>query len=59
MKEELADEWNYTHEAASSMRSFGSLERLGANTCFKVLWGWEGSTPFKLPSARIHNVHVQ
>ena len=43
MKEELADECNYTREAAS-MRSFGSLERLGADARFKVPWVWEGST---------------
>jgi len=43
MKEELADECNYTREAAC-MRSFGSLERLGADARFKVPWVWEGST---------------
>ena len=43
MKEELADECSYTREAAS-MRSFGSLERLGADARFKVPWVWEGST---------------
>jgi aarF domain-containing kinase len=43
MKEELADECNYTREAAS-MRSFGSLERLGGDARFKVPWVWEGST---------------
>ena len=43
MKDELADECNYTREAAS-MRSFGSLERLGADARFKVPWVWEGST---------------
>jgi aarF domain-containing kinase len=26
------------------MRSFGSLERLGADARFKVPWVWEGST---------------
>jgi hypothetical protein len=43
MKEELADECDYTREAAC-MRSFGSLERLGAEARFKVPWVWEGST---------------
>jgi aarF domain-containing kinase len=43
MKEELADECNYTREAAC-MRSFGSLERLGVDARFKVPWVWEGST---------------
>lgn len=43
MKEELADECNYTREAAC-MRSFGSLEKLGADARFKVPWVWEGST---------------
>jgi aarF domain-containing kinase len=43
MKEELADECDYTREAAS-MRSFGSPERLGGDARFKVPWVWEGST---------------
>jgi aarF domain-containing kinase len=43
MKEELADECNYTREAAS-IRSFRSLGRLGADARFKVPWVWEGST---------------
>ena len=43
MKEELADECNYTREAAC-MRSFGSSEKLGSDTRFKVPWVWEGST---------------
>jgi aarF domain-containing kinase len=43
VKEELADECNYTREAAS-MRSFGSLERLGGDARFEVPWVWEGCT---------------
>jgi aarF domain-containing kinase len=43
MKEELADECNYTREAAC-MRSFGSPQRLGGDARFKVPWVWEGST---------------
>ena len=43
MKEELADECNYTREAAC-MRSFGSAERLGGDGRFKVPWVWDGST---------------
>ena len=43
MKEELADECDYTREAAC-MRSFGSPERLGGDARFKVPWVWEGST---------------
>ncbi len=43
MKEELADECNYTREA-TSMRSFGGAERLGGDGRFKVPWVWEGST---------------
>ena len=43
MKEELADECNYTREAAC-MRSFGSPEKLGADARFKVPWVWKGST---------------
>jgi aarF domain-containing kinase len=43
MKDELADECSYTRSAAS-MRSFGSLERLGGDARFKVPWVWERST---------------
>ena len=43
MKEELADECNYTREAAC-MRSFGSAEMLGGDGRFKVPWVWDGST---------------
>jgi len=43
MKEELADECNYIWEAAC-LWSFGSQERLGGDSRFKVLWIWEGST---------------
>ena len=30
------------------MRSFGSLERLGADACFRVPWVWKGSTDWVL-----------
>ena len=43
MKEELADECDYTREAAC-LRSFGSPEKLGSDPRFKVPWVWEGST---------------
>ncbi len=43
MKDELADECDYTREAAC-MRSFGIPERLGDDARFKVPWVWEGST---------------
>ena len=43
MKEELADECDYTREAGC-MRSFGGPERLGGDGRFKVPWVWEGST---------------
>ena len=43
MKEELADECNYTREAAC-MHSLGTAERLGGDGRFKVPWVWDGST---------------
>jgi aarF domain-containing kinase len=42
MKDESADECNYTREAAS-MLSFRSFESLGGDARFKVPWVWEGS----------------
>jgi aarF domain-containing kinase len=57
MKEELADECNYTREAAC-MRSFGSPERLGSDGRFKVPWVWEGSTDRVLVMEYVDGVSV-
>jgi aarF domain-containing kinase len=43
MKEELADECDYTREA-TCLRSFGNQKRLGGDARFKVPWVCEGST---------------
>ncbi|KZT24999.1 ABC1-domain-containing protein [Neolentinus lepideus HHB14362 ss-1] len=57
MKEELADECNYTREA-SFLRKFGSPEYLGHDSRFKVPWVWEGSTDDVLVMERVHGVSV-
>jgi len=57
MKEELADECNYTREAAC-MRSFGSLERLGVDGRFKVPWVWGGSTDRVLVMEHMDGISV-
>ncbi|GBE87014.1 Protein ABC1 homolog, mitochondrial [Sparassis crispa] len=43
MKEELADECNYSREA-SFLKKFASPSYLGNDPRFKVPWVWEGST---------------
>lgn len=43
MKEELADECDYSREA-DFVRKYRSPERLGRDARFKVPWVWEGST---------------
>lgn len=43
MKEELADECDYTREA-SFLRTFGDADHFGGNARFKVPWVWDGST---------------
>jgi predicted unusual protein kinase regulating ubiquinone biosynthesis (AarF/ABC1/UbiB family) len=57
MKEELADECNYAREAAS-MRSFGSVQRLGGDERFKVPWVWEGSTDRVLVMEHVGGISV-
>ena len=57
MKEELADECDYTREAAC-MRSFGGPERLGGDARFKVPWVWEGSTDRVLVMEYVDGVSV-
>lgn len=57
MKEELADECDYTREA-SFLRSFRSAEFLGADARFKVPWVWGGSTREVLVMERVNGVSV-
>jgi aarF domain-containing kinase len=57
MKEELAEECDYTREA-SFLRTFRSLEYLGDDSWFKVPWVWEGSTDRVLVMERVNGVSV-
>ena len=57
MKEELADECDYTREA-SFLKSFGSPAYLGNDSRFKVPWVWEGSTDRVLVMERVNGTSV-
>ncbi|KAI0742513.1 ABC1-domain-containing protein [Daedaleopsis nitida] len=57
MKEELADECDYTREA-SFLRRFGQADHLGADSRFKVPWVWEGSTDRVLVMEHVGGVSV-
>lgn len=57
LKEELADECNYTREA-SYLRLFGSPAYLGNDNRFKVPWVWEGSTECVLVMERVDGTSV-
>ena len=57
MKEELADECNYTREAACR-RSFGSAERLGGDGRFKIPWVWDESTDRVLVMEHVDSASV-
>ena len=57
MKEELADECDYSREA-SFMRMFGSPSFLGSDPHFKVPWVWEGSTDRVLVMQHVDGVSV-
>jgi aarF domain-containing kinase len=57
MKEELADECDYTREA-SFLRMFGSPSLLGKDSRFKVPWVWEGSTNRVLVMERLDGISV-
>ncbi|KAK0235722.1 ABC1-domain-containing protein [Armillaria nabsnona] len=57
MKQELADECDYTREAGF-LRTFGSPEYLGNDARFKVPWVWEGSTDRVLVMERIDGISV-
>ncbi|KAI0041678.1 ABC1-domain-containing protein [Auriscalpium vulgare] len=57
MKEELADECDYTREA-SFLRTFGDATHLGGDARFKVPWVWTGSTNRVLVMERVDGVSV-
>ena len=57
MKEELADECNYSREA-SFMRKFGTSSFLGDDPKFKVPWVWQGSTDRVLVMQHVDGVSV-
>jgi aarF domain-containing kinase len=57
MKEELADECDYSREA-SFLRRFASPDYLGDDRRFKVPWVWEGSTDRVLVMEHMEGVSV-
>ncbi|KAI0028951.1 ABC1 family-domain-containing protein [Vararia minispora EC-137] len=57
MKEELADECNYTREA-QFLREFGDNNHLGGDPKFKVPWVWDGSTSTVLVMEHVGGVSV-
>jgi aarF domain-containing kinase len=57
MKKELADECDYTHEAASA-RFFASDDGVGSDARFRVPWIWEGSTDHVLVMQHMNGVSV-
>ncbi|KAL5496170.1 hypothetical protein ACEPAH_3087 [Sanghuangporus vaninii] len=57
MKGELADECDYTREAACA-RFFGSQDALGKDRRFRIPWVWEGSTERVLVMQQMDGVSV-
>ncbi|KAI9061828.1 ABC1-domain-containing protein [Trametes sanguinea] len=57
MKEELADECDYSREAAFARR-FGQADHLGSDPRFKIPWVWEGSTDRVLVMEHVDGVSV-
>ncbi|KAG6828186.1 hypothetical protein H0H92_008845 [Tricholoma furcatifolium] len=57
LKDELADECDYTREA-SFLTKFGSADCLGNDPRFKVPWVWEGSTKSVLVMERVRGTSV-
>ncbi|KAI0370985.1 ABC1-domain-containing protein [Pilatotrama ljubarskyi] len=57
MKDELADECDYSREAAFARR-FGQADHLGGDSRFKVPWVWEGSTDRVLVMEHVDGVSV-
>ncbi|EKM52440.1 uncharacterized protein PHACADRAFT_126247 [Phanerochaete carnosa HHB-10118-sp] len=57
MKEELADECDYTREA-SFLKKFGEPSYLGSDPRFKVPWVWEGSSERVLVMEMVDGVSV-
>ena len=57
MKDELADECNYSREA-QFLRRYNSAELLGQDSRFKIPWVWEGSTDRILVMEHVGGVSV-
>ncbi|KIK95697.1 hypothetical protein PAXRUDRAFT_826752 [Paxillus rubicundulus Ve08.2h10] len=57
MKEELADECDYSREA-DYLRRYNSPELLGRDSRFKIPWVWEGSTDRVLVMEHVEGVSV-
>jgi hypothetical protein len=57
MKEELADECNYSREA-EYLRKFGSSSFLGNDPRYKIPWVWDGSTDRVLVMQHVNGVSV-
>ncbi|KAJ7255048.1 ABC1-domain-containing protein [Mycena haematopus] len=57
MKQELADECDYTREA-EFLRAFGAPNHLGSDERFKVPWVWDGSTDRVLVMERVDGTSV-
>ncbi|KAA1467055.1 ABC1-domain-containing protein [Dentipellis sp. KUC8613] len=57
MKEELADECDYTREAGF-LRAFGAASHLGGDARYKVPWVWAGSTERVLVMEHVEGVSV-
>ncbi|KZV65275.1 ABC1-domain-containing protein [Peniophora sp. CONT] len=57
MKEELADECDYTREA-NFLRIFGDADHFGGNSRFKVPWVWDGSTQTVLVMEHVNGKSV-
>lgn len=57
MKEELADECDYSREA-SFLQKFGTPSFLGGDPRFKVPWVWQGSTNRVLVMQHVDGVSV-
>ena len=57
MKEELADECDYTREAGF-LRTFGDPDHFGGHARFKVPWVWDGSSQTVLVMEHVNGKSV-
>lgn len=57
MKDELADECNYSREA-QFLRRYRSAELLGQDARFRIPWVWEGSTECVLVMEHVDGISV-